>query len=161
MTQDETTGNETPETQPEQPATPPPAAPQPTPAPAAGADDVSQEQPVLAALAYVFGIIVPLVILLTDMKKSRYMRFHAFHSLFLSVVIIALSMALGILSAVFGAIPGVGILASLFMLLLSMVLPLAILILVILLAVKAYNKQELELPVITQMARDQADKMRV
>jgi len=29
------------------------------------------------------------------------------------------------------------------------------------LAVKAYNRQELELPVITKMARDQADKMRV
>jgi len=150
MSQDEPTGSQTSDTQPEQPA----------PAPAAGSDDMSQDQPVVAALAYVFGIIVPLVILLTDMKKSRYMRFHAFQSLFLSVALIALSMALGILSAVFGNIPGLGIIAGLFMLLLSMILPLAILILVVVLAVKAYNKQELELPVITKMAREQADKMR-
>ena len=159
MTQDDATGGEAPETQPEQPATtPPPTAPPPTPDPAAapaaaaGVDDVSQENPVLAALAYVFGIIVPLVILLSDMKKSRYMRFHAFQSLFLAAVWIVAVILVSILSM----IPGLRIIA----LLIFPLIGLAILVLCIVLAVKAYNKEELELPVITQMARDQADKMK-
>jgi len=131
------------------------------PAPAAGADDPSQEQPVMAALAYVFGIIVPIIILVTDMKKSRYMRFHAFNSLFFTVAIFVISMGLGIIMAIVGAIPVIGFIGAILGLLLSIVLPLAVLILVIILAIKAYNKQELELPVITKMAREQADKMRV
>ncbi len=69
----------------------------------------------MAALAYIFCPLVGIIMLVTEMKKSRYMRFHAFHSIFLSIV----------------------------------------------LAMKAYNKQEMLLPVIGQMAADQADKMSV
>jgi len=152
------------------PAVPPPpapAAPPPSPmaAPAAGGDDVSQEQPVMAALAYIHvalvGIIIAVVILCTDMKKSRYMRFHAFHSLFLLLAVVVVSIGLGIVTGIVGAIPVIGFLAAIFGIILSMLWPLGILILEIVLAVKAYNRQELELPVITKMARDQADKMRV
>jgi len=163
MTQDDPTGGEAPETQPEQPATtPPPTAPPPTPQPAAapaataGADDPSQENPVLACLCYIVGIIIAVIILATDMKKSRYMRFHAFQSLFLAVVFIVVWIVAFILMFILAMIPGLGVIAPLIFPLIG----LAVLVLCIVLAVKAYNKEELELPVITQMARDQADKMK-
>lgn len=140
------------------PPPPPPEAtapPPPTPpvAPTGVADDPSQEQPALAALSYIIGIVISLVILLTDMKRSRYMRFHAFQSLFLCVAWVVVWIALTIISM----IPVLGIVTVI-------IFPfagLAMLVLAIILAVKAYNKQEMTLPVITQMARDQADRMRV
>ena len=140
------------------PAGPIPVTPAPQPAaPGAGADDPSQEQPVLAALSYIIGIIISIVILVTDMKKSRYMRFHAWHSLFWAVACMAIWIAVSILGTVLAMIPFVGILAPI----LFMVVGLGELILAIVLAVKAYNKDELVLPLITQWARDQTDKMQV
>jgi len=143
--------------QPATPPAPPPAPPAgapapPAAAPVAGADDPSQEQPIMAALSYIIWIIA-VVILCTDMKKSRYMRFHAFHALFYLVAWIAFSIAASIISA----LPGIQILA----LVIWPLGGLALCIIGIVLAVKAYNKQELELPVITKLAREQADKMRV
>jgi uncharacterized membrane protein len=143
-------------TPPGPPPPPPPAssmaAPPMTP-PAAGVDDPSQEQPVMAALAYIIGIIFSVIILVTDMKKSRYMRFHAFQSLFFCLFGVVLGIALAIISQ----LPVIGLIA----LIVGPLVSLAMLVLAILLAVKAYNKQEMTLPVITQMARDQADKMKI
>jgi uncharacterized membrane protein len=111
----------------------------------------------MAALAYIhvalIGIIVSIAILCGDMKKSRYMRFHALQSLFLCVAWIVAFVALSIIAC----IPFAN-------LLMKVVWPLAGLAWVvfgIILAVMAYNRQELELPVITKMAREQADRMRV
>jgi len=128
------------------------APPSPGAAPAtsvAGADDPSQEQPIMAALSYIVGILA-IIILVTDMKKSRYMRFHGFQALFMIVVWIAF----GVVAAILQVVPIIGTLIALLGYL-------ALIVLGIILAVKAYNKQELELPVITKMAREQADKMRV
>jgi uncharacterized membrane protein len=115
----------------------------------------------MAALAYIIGIIIPIIILVTDMKKSRYMRFHAFQSLFLCIAYIAVMVGLSIISVILGFIPGIRVLAGLLMMLVYAVVPLAVFILVIVLAIKAYNKQELLLPTIGEMARTQADKMKV
>jgi uncharacterized membrane protein len=139
---------------------PPPAgaaAPPPPPmaaaaAPAVGTDDPSQEQPIMAALSYIIGILA-IIILVTDMKKSRYMRFHGFQALFLIVTWIIFSIAVSVI----GALPVIGMLT----LIVGPLGGLALLILAIILAVKAYNKQDMEVPVLTKLARDQADKMRV
>ncbi|MGQ9732333.1 MAG: DUF4870 domain-containing protein [Candidatus Zipacnadales bacterium] len=141
--------------------TPPPVPSPPMIASPGVTDDPSQEQPVLAALAYVVWIVIPIVILCTDMKKSRYMRFHAFNALFLAIACIAIEIALSIIMMIGSAIPGIGFVLGIVGACVSFLIPIGILVLVIILAIKAYNKQELELPVITQMARDQADKMRV
>jgi len=146
---------------PQAPPAPPPApppgatAPPATAAPVAaatGGDDPSQEQPIMAALAYIIGILA-IIILVTDMKKSRYMRFHGFQALFLIVAWIVFSIAMAIL----GALPVIGMLT----IIVGPLGGLVLFILAIILAVKAYNKQDMEVPVITKMARDQADKMRV
>jgi uncharacterized membrane protein len=131
-------------------AAPPPAAP--AAAPVVGADDPSQEQPIMAALAYIIGILA-IIILVTDMKKSRYMRFHGFQALFMIVVWIAFSIAVTIL----GMLPVIGMIT----IIVGPLGGLALFVLAIILAVKAYNKQEFEVPVIGKMAREQADKMRV
>jgi uncharacterized membrane protein len=144
MSQDESPGNESPET--EQSA-----------GTSAGVDDTSQENPVVAALCYIVGILVAVIVLATDMKKSRYMRFHAFHSLFLAVVVIVVWVIGFVLMILLAMMPGIRFFAPFILPLIG----LAVLVLCILLAVKAYNKEEVELPVITQMARDQADKMKV
>jgi uncharacterized membrane protein len=144
MSQDESPGNESPETE-------------QSPGTSAGVDDTSQENPVVAALCYIVGILVAVIVLATDMKKSRYMRFHAFHSLFLAVVVIVVWVIGFVLMILLAMMPGIRFFAPFILPLIG----LAVLILCILLAVKAYNKEEVELPVITQMARDQADKMKV
>ncbi len=41
----------------------------------------------MAALAYIIGLIVPLIILLTDSKNRAYQRYHAIQSLGLSAAI--------------------------------------------------------------------------
>ena len=149
------------------PPPPPPTGPAGTPsmpppplsgaaaagAPGGGTDDPSQENPVVALLCYLLLWIGGVIVLATDMKKSRYMRFHAFHGLFYLVAWIAFSIAASIISA----LPVIQILA----LIIWPLGGLALLILGIVLAVKAYNKQEMTLPLITQWARAQADKMRV
>ncbi|MBM3497509.1 MAG: DUF4870 domain-containing protein [Armatimonadetes bacterium] len=103
----------------------------------------------MAALAYIIGILA-IIILVTDMKKSRYMRFHGFQALFLIVTWILF----GIAAAILQMIPFLGAL-------IAAVGYLGLFVLAIILAVKAYNKQDMEVPVITKMAREQADKMRV
>jgi uncharacterized membrane protein len=139
----------------------PPVAPA-TPVPAAtAADDPGQEQPVLAALSYVIGVIISVIILFSDMKKSRYMRFHAFHSLFYCLGIVVVAIGLGVVGMVLGFIPIINVIAGVLLGIIGAVFPLCVLILSIILAVKAYNRQELELPVVTKMAREQTDKMRV
>jgi uncharacterized membrane protein len=106
----------------------------------------------MAALSYIIGILA-IIILVTDMKKSRYMRFHGFQALFLIVTWIIFSIAVSVI----GALPVIGMLT----LIVGPLGGLALLILAIILAVKAYNKQDMEVPVLTKLARDQADKMRV
>jgi len=155
------TEDSSPETTPEPQSTPepeptpetPPAAPAPGAAPAAltpGGDDPAQENPTLAALSYIFCPLIGIIILVMDMKKSRYMRFHAFQSLFLTIAYVVIWSVYGVLSGITGIFALAGCLIG----------P-AVLILSIVLAMKAYNKQEMLLPVIGQMAADQADKMSV
>lgn len=66
-------------------------------------ESVSQENRLLAALGYPIGII-PIVVLLTDMKHNRFMRHHAVHALGLivaaTVLFIALSLVMTILLSI-------------------------------------------------------------
>jgi uncharacterized membrane protein len=130
-----------------------PVPPTAAAAPTAGVDDPSQEQPAMAALAYIFPVLVPLLILLRDARKSRYMRFHAFQSLFLSLFCFVLGIGLIIVAHV----PIIGLIVRV----VGPPFLLAVFALAILLAVRAYNKQEMAVPVITQVAADQADRMKV
>ena len=106
-------------------------------------------QNVAGALAYV-TIIPPILFLVIDpYNKNRFVRFHAFHSIFFHVAWIVLWIGLGI----FGHLPFLGW-ASL---LLWPLIGLAGFVLWLILVFKAYQGQMFKLPMIGDMAEKQAD----
>ena len=102
------------------------------------------------ALSYVLGIITGVVFLM--MEKDRFVRFHAYQSILLSVAWVVFWVAFNILSAILWRIPFLGFLAAIIGILLSLVLGLGMLLLVIVLIIKAYQGQRWKLPFIGDIA---------
>ena len=104
---------------------------------------------VAGLLAYI--TIIPSIIFLViePYNKNRFIRFHSFQCLFLFVACFALGMVLMIL----GMIPFVGLL----MVPISILIWIGVFVLVIVLAIKAYQGQMFKLPVIGDMAEKQAN----
>jgi len=95
------------------------------------------------------GLIFSIVAVIVE-KQSRFLRFHAFQSLFFHAAVIVLGIGFQILVLVISMVSGtLGFIVNLLLMLLSLVL----LAVQILLMVKAYNNEEWELPTIGQMAR--------
>lgn len=86
-------------------------------------------------------------------SRNRNVRFHAFQSIFFNIAWIAIWIVEMIISAVLAAIPVLGWMLSL---LLMMAIALGGLIVWLLLMWKAYNGDRLVLPVIGPMAEKQA-----
>jgi uncharacterized membrane protein len=125
----------------------------PQPPPSAGL-----QQNVAAALCYVLGVLTGIVFLVLEpYNKDRLIRFHAFQSIFLWVAVIVLGIGLSVLSMVIGFIPMIGWIASILMLLLSMVLWFGVFGVWIYLMYKAYNNQRVVLPLIGPLAEKQAN----
>ena len=106
---------------------------------------------VAAALTYLVGFITGIVFLAIEpYNKDPFVRFHAFQSIFLSVVYLVISILWG---AVFGMLSFIemGFFWSLFSL-----VRLAFLLLWLFLMYKAYNKERFSLPVIGPLAAKQA-----
>jgi uncharacterized membrane protein len=137
--------------------TPAPGVP---PATAPAAAEPSKENPGLLVLLYILaavpvvGLIVPAVVLSGEARKSRTMRFHAWQALFLAITYCVLLVATSIIAWIIGH--GMGRILSH---LLWRIVPAGWLVLCILLGISAYNKKEVSIPFITQLATDQADKM--
>jgi len=91
-------------------------------------------------LCYVFGFITGVIFLLIE-KDNRFVRFHALQSIFVSVAIFVLNIALNL-------IPFLGFL-------LSSLLMIAALVVWIVLMVKAYQGQRFKLPIIGDMVEKQ------
>ena len=104
---------------------------------------------VAGALAYVTIIPAILFLVIEPYNKNRFVRFHAFHSLFFHVAWIVLWIGLGI----FGHLPFLGW-ASL---LLWPLIGLAGFVLWLVLVFKAYQGKTFKLPVIGDMAEKQAN----
>lgn len=62
-------------------------------------ENISNENRLLAALGYPIGII-PIVVLLTDMKQNRFMRYHAVHALGLIVAALVVFFALSLVMTI-------------------------------------------------------------
>jgi len=110
------------------------------------------EPNIAALLGYLLFIPAILWLVLEPYKNDRFIRFHAIQTLALWVAIVALSIALTILSVVMAFIPGVGLLAIVIWPLFS----LAIFVVWILLMFKAYNREMYKLPIIGNFAEKQA-----
>jgi uncharacterized membrane protein len=95
------------------------------------------------------GLVFSIVVAAVE-KRSGSLRFHAFQSLLLHGVLLALCMGLQIVHWTLVAVSGLlGLVFSLVMALVG----LAVLGLMIFLMVKAYGNESFELPVIGEMAR--------
>ncbi len=109
---------------------------------------------VAGMLAYV-TIIPPILFLVIEpYNKNRFVRFHAFQSIFLHVAAVVAWIAFIIISAVLAFIP---ILGHLVALLLWLTLSVGILIIWVMLLIKANQGQMWKLPVIGDMAEKQAN----
>ena len=142
----------------------PATAPEPgavTSAPAAAGSGMTSN--VAGLLAYVLGLITGVVFLVLEpYNKDKFVRFHAFQSIFFNVLMIGFWIVWTILSMIMWAIGyrilgyAIGSLISTGMSLVSLVVFLAFLITWVFLMFKAYNNQRFELPFIGKLAARQA-----
>lgn len=106
---------------------------------------------VAGALCYLVGFISGLFFLVAEpYKRDRFVRFHAFQAIFLSVAWFAVYLALGVLLTV---LPGMFWRVSW---MLHSLLSLAFFLLWVLSMYKAYNNEKFKLPVIGDLAAKQA-----
>jgi uncharacterized membrane protein len=129
------------------------AVPMNVPPPPAASAGMSNN--VAGLLCYILGIITAIVFLVIDpYKNNRFVRFHAFQSLFFSLACFVISMVLGwfLLGTVMSG--GLGM-AGMFVLLFNLI-RLAMLACWIFLMFKAYNNEEYRLPIIGDLAARQA-----
>ena len=124
----------------------------PTGSPAGGSTNLGVAPNVGGLLCYApccIGLIFSIVAVIVE-KQSRFLRFHAFQSLFFHGAVIVLGIGFQILTLIIGMVSGV---LSMIFSMLVLVLSLGLLAAQILLMVKAYNGEEWELPTIGPMAR--------
>jgi uncharacterized membrane protein len=108
-----------------------------------------------ACLSYLLGWVTGLIFLLIDpYKNDRFVRFHAFQSIFFDVAIFALWIGLWIVGGILTVLTR-GLFAPL-MLLLWLAFLVCWLGGKIFLMVKAYNNQQFKLPIVGEMAAKQA-----
>ena len=128
------------------PATPPADAPAPPPREPAAAEIVSDNRGVMIVLSYLW--LLALIPLLVE-KDDREVQWHAKHGLVLTVVEVAVMIALQVVIMILGAISGglgciIGLLVPLFML--------AILVVHVMCIVKGINGERFLLPGISEFA---------
>ncbi len=123
--------------------------------PQMGATSAGLSSNVAGALAYLVGLITGIIFLVLDpYKGDRFVRFHAFQSIFLNVALIIFgfiwSAIVGMLIFSLGLLSLVSLIGSL--------VYLAFFILWLFLMFKAYNKEMFKLPIIGDIAEKQAAK---
>ena len=127
-----------------------PACSSRTAAPAAAAQGTTggMQDNVVGMLCYITIIPAIIFLVMEPYNKSRFIRFHSFQSIFLAVAMIAISVALSIVSF----IPVIGLI----LLPLHLLIWLGLFALWIVLLLKANQGQMWKLPVIGDMAEKQA-----
>lgn len=129
---------------------PPPAAGAPTATAGGG-----MEQNVAGMLAYILGFITGIIFLVIDpYKNNKFVRFHAFQSIFFNVALIVFWIAFGIVTSILGYV-SLGILAIL-MGFIGLLLWLAIFLFWLFLMFKAYKNEQFMIPFIGPLAAKQA-----
>ncbi|MBI2468030.1 MAG: DUF4870 domain-containing protein [Candidatus Rokubacteria bacterium] len=110
---------------------------------------------VAGLLAYVLGLITGVIFLVIEpYKNDRFVRFHAFQSIFFNIAVIVVMIGWMILSLLLAALTG-GVLA-LIMFPLTLLIQLGILVYWIFLMYKAYNNERHMIPFIGELAAKQA-----
>jgi len=105
-------------------------------------------------LAYILGFITGIIFLVLEpYNRDKFVRFHAFQSIFFNVAIIVFWIAYTIVSVVLGFVSGI---LGLLMSILGLLIFLAILVCWIFLMYKAYNNEKYMIPYIGKLAAQQA-----
>lgn len=127
----------------------------PTPTPAASSGMGNNVAGLLCYIPFGFGLILGIVFLVIEpYNKTRFVRFHAFQSIFLHVAAFAIWIGMFILSMILGFITR-GL--SVFLMgPLMLIIWLGILVVMVVLMIKAYGNQEFKLPFIGDLAAKQA-----
>jgi uncharacterized membrane protein len=124
-------------------------------APATGTASSGLASNIAAMLAYFTLIPAVLFLVIEPYNKDRYVRFHAFQSLFFHIAWIIAWIGMIFVGRALGLIPFVGWVIHA---LIDLVLFLGGFILWVILVIKAYGNQKFQLPVIGKMAEEQAVK---
>jgi uncharacterized membrane protein len=124
----------------------------PSPPPPAAGSSISSN--VAALLTYILGFITGIIFLVLEpYKNDKFVRFHAFQSIFLSVAYLIFWFFWSrIWWAIFSGVGFFWIIASL----ISVLVSLGVFVLWIFLMYKAYNNERFKLPVIGDLAAKQA-----
>lgn len=105
------------------------------------------------ALAYILGIITGIIFLVLEpYKQDRFVRFHAFQSIFYSVACIVFAIAWNIAWDILGNISGWLYLVAIPV---RMLISLALFLFWLFLMYQAYNNREFKIPFIGQLAAKQ------
>lgn len=106
------------------------------------------------ALAYILGIITGIIFLVLEpYKQDRFVRFHAFQSIFYSVACIVFAIAWNIAWDILGNISGWLYLVAIPV---RVLISLALFLFWLFLMYQAYNNREFKIPFIGQLAAKQA-----
>jgi uncharacterized membrane protein len=125
----------------------PPAAP--------SAASTGMTSNVAGCLAYILGFITGIIFLVLDpYKNDKFVKFHAFQSIFYSVVVIGFMIVWSILSIILGLV-SLGFLAGI-MFLISLLIHLAFFAFAIFMMYKAYQNELYRAPIIGDLAAKQA-----
>jgi uncharacterized membrane protein len=130
------------------------AAPPPPPPPP-GAANAGMTSNVAGALCYLLGFITGIIFLaLEPYKSDKFVRFHAFQSIFIGVIMFAFNI---VWSRMFLGMLSLGFFWTIFSFIGTLVY-LGFFLLWLFLMYKAYNNETYKLPVIGEMASTQAAK---
>ncbi len=114
------------------------------------ADDINDNDRLMGLLAYIFGILVPLIILFSEENKNRpFQRYHAIQSLGLSAAVVIYEVVACVVVTILATISA-GILAACLWIL--FVLPF---VPIIMYGIKAYQGEYVEIPVVTDFMKQQ------
>ena len=132
-----------------------PAVPPPPPPPLAGAASTGMTSNIAGALCYLLTFITGILFLVLEpYKRDRFVRFHAFQSIFFGVILVVFNI---VWSNIFLGALSLGFLWTIFSLIGTLVY-LACFFLWLFLMYKAYNSETFKLPVIGDLASNQAEK---
>ena len=110
---------------------------------------------IAAALAYLTFILAIVFLVVEPFKKNRFIRFHSFQSIFLTLAAVAAGLVLKLVFLVLSLIP---LLGHLLLLLISVIVFLGCVILWLVLVVKTLQGEMFRLPLIGELAQRQASK---
>jgi len=113
--------------------------------------DITDNDKMMALLAYVIGVVVPLIILLSETGKRRlFQRYHAVHSLILSAILFFVTLLVGCTIGLVLELLTAGL--GTCCLLPLMIAPYGI---AVYYGIQAYQGKYVEIPLITDFARGQ------